>query len=107
MMAAGIFIESMWQAKRIIQRRIRGKGTRKAPCENTVRNAPAVSLKKRITAVGFILEISFWGASAAVLSCFLYFTAFGKPSFHAAAGFFIGVLLWKKILYYAIMNAKD
>ena len=44
-------------------------------------------------------ELGFWAAAAAALSAFLYYCSFGKISFHAALGFFAGLLLWKKICY--------
>ncbi len=43
-----------------------------------------------------ILEISFWICAAAVVSHFLYYCAYGRLSFHAAAAFAGGALLWKK-----------
>ncbi len=83
MLAAGILIESMWQGKRLLQKRMRVSGIRKG--------------------AGFLAELIFWFAAATVLSAFLYYAAYGKPSLHAAAGFFIGLLLWKKILSYDIL----
>lgn len=83
MLAAGILIESMWQGKRLLQKRMKVSSIRKS--------------------AGFLAELIFWAAAATVLSAFLYYCAYGKPSLHAAVGFFVGLLLWKKILSYGIL----
>lgn len=44
-----------------------------------------------------VLEILFWILAAAAASCFLYYCAYGRLSFHAAAAFAAGALLWKKL----------
>jgi hypothetical protein len=44
-----------------------------------------------------IKEIIFWVASAASVSRFLYYCSFGQITFHAAAAFLTGLLLWKKM----------
>lgn len=67
MAAAGVLVESLWQ------------------------------IKKRVKIKRWISEILFWSATTAAVPVFLYYCAFGKPSVHAAAGFLIGLLLWKKI----------
>ena len=67
MAAAGVLVESLWQ------------------------------IKKRVKIKRLISEILFWSATTAAVPAFLYYCAFGKPSVHAAAGFLIGLLLWKKI----------
>lgn len=67
MAAAGVLVESLWQ------------------------------IKKRVKIKRWISEILFWSATTAAVPAFLYYCAFGKPSVHAAAGFLIGLLLWKKI----------
>ena len=51
-----------------------------------------------------VAEVSFWTAAGAAVSAFLYYCAFGKISFHGAAGFFTGLLLWKKMCC-VIINA--
>lgn len=81
MLCAGILTESLWQLKKYLQSRSRSRLIRS------------------------IQEIGFWAASAAALSAFLYYCAFGKLSLHAILGFFIGLLLWKKICC-GIMNAR-
>lgn len=44
-----------------------------------------------------IAEVIFWISSAVIISKFLYYSAFGRMSLYSAAGFFAGLLLWKKI----------
>lgn len=73
MLAAGIFVESFMQIKKLFQQR-------------------CGSIVLRIAA-----EAAFWVIAAASVSAFLYYCAFGKISIHALAGFLAGVLLWKKI----------
>lgn len=82
MFGAGVFVESLWQGKKLLQ---------------------------RVTRRGFLRvleEIVFWAASGAALSMFLYYCAFGKISFHALLGFLAGLLLWKKICC-VIINAEN
>lgn len=102
MLAAGILIESMWQGKCRLQKRMRAGSIRKGAREWIADTVP----KRTVCTLWFLAELIFWAASAAALSGFLYYAAHGKPSLHAATGFFIGLLLWKKILTYVIMNAK-
>lgn len=73
MFCGGVFTESLWQARKLLQLKTGSRFLR---------------------AVG---EIGFWISSAAVISAFLYYCAFGKISFHALLGFWAGLLLWKKI----------
>lgn len=73
MLSCGIMVESLWQARKILQQR-------------------AESICVRLLEEGL-----FWVASAAVLSMFLYYCAYGEISFHAAFSFLAGLLLWKKI----------
>ena len=73
MFCAGVFTETLWQVKKLLQVRCRRRVLRGAE------------------------EAVFWAAAAAALSAFLYYCSFGKISFHAAAGFLAGLLLWKKI----------
>lgn len=100
MLAAGILIESMWQGKGFLQRRMRVNSIRKSAGDGVADAVP----KRSVRALCFLTELIFWFAAAAVLSAFLYYSAYGKPSIHAAAGFFMGLLLWKKFLYYAILS---
>ena len=44
-----------------------------------------------------LAELIFWPAAALILCKFLYYCAFGKLTLYSAAGFFAGLLLWKKI----------
>ncbi len=73
MFCAGIFVESLWQVKKQIQ----------------------AASKQRLWRV--LVESIFWAASAAALSAFLYYCAYGRLSFHAVMGFLAGFLLWKKL----------
>lgn len=73
MMAAGVFVESLWQAKGLLQRRSGGR------------------------LLLWMEELAFWAASAAALSMFLYYCSFGKLTVHGILGFLAGLLLWKKI----------
>ena len=82
MFCCGILVESLWQAKGILQRRA---GRR---------------------ALWLFEEAVFWAASAAVLSMFLYYCAFGRITLHAGLGFLAGHLLWKKICC-GIINAWE
>lgn len=50
-----------------------------------------------------ITEILFWLAAAVITWQFLYYCAYGRLSFHAAAAFTGGALLWKKC-FYAIID---
>ena len=110
MLAAGILTESMWRGKRFLQRRIAMADLEKsavqgdASREDITKGTAKGSAKKSVRILGMLVEIAFWAGAAAALSGFLYYCAYGKPSLHAAAGFFIGLLLWKKILSYAILR---
>ena len=46
-----------------------------------------------------IAEVFFWLAAAVISWQFLYYCAYGRLSFHAAAAFTAGALLWKKFFY--------
>ena len=46
-----------------------------------------------------VMEVIFWCGAAFVAYRFLYYCAFGRLSFHSAAAFTAGVLLWKKFIY--------
>ena len=50
-----------------------------------------------------IAEVFFWLAAAIATWQFLYYCAYGRLSFHAAAAFTAGALLWKKC-FYAIID---
>ena len=76
MAGAGVFIMVMYQLFRYI-------------C-----GIPALS-----AAVAAAAEIIFWIAAAFITSRFLYYCAYGRPSFHSAVAFVTGALLWKKFFY--------
>lgn len=42
-------------------------------------------------------EICFWPVAALIASSFMYYSTFGKITAYGIAGFFAGLLLWKKI----------
>ena len=67
-----------------------------------IRNLAKERIERR--SVRAVAEVSFWTAAGAAVSAFLYYCAFGKISFHGAAGFFTGLLLWKKMCC-VIINA--
>lgn len=73
MLSAGILTETIWQIKKYIQYRSRGK------------------------VCSVCGELLFWVGAIVIITKFLYYSSFGKISFHAAAGFLAGLLLWKKI----------
>ena len=73
MFCAGIFTESLWQGKKLLQMRI----------ESRILNG--------------ITEIGFWLLSSFAISMFLYYCSYGRISVHAIAGFLSGLLLWKKM----------
>ena len=49
--------------------------------------------------ISHIAELLFWVSAAMVTSQFLYYCAYGRISFHSAAAFVTGALLWKKFFY--------
>ena len=108
MLAAGILTESLWQAKSILQKCMKCCGSGNAWEEIEPKNAGKDIVralpKKTARPLQFLTEITFWFAAAATLSGFLYYCAYGKLSVHAAAGFFAGLLLWKKILRCGILR---
>ena len=93
MMAAGIFVESLWQARILFLQRLRrtepGSG-RSGPFGKSFH--PLTNLIARA-----VTEILFWASATFVISMFLYYCAWGKLSVHAGLGFFAGLLLWKKM----------
>lgn len=81
MFCAGILVESLWQLKDCLQRMDPGRG------------------------LWVLEEILFWAASGTALSAFLYYCAYGRISIHACTGFFIGLLLWKKLWHCVMMGS--
>lgn len=75
MFCSGVLTETLWQAKKQLQFLTGSKP------------------------LWIVEEVGFWAASAAALSSFLYYCSFGRISFHGILGFFMGLLLWKKICY--------
>lgn len=83
MACAGILTGVVWESKRIIQKKL------------------SILLDEeqryfRILATKYIIEVVFWIVITVIISNFLYYCAYGKPSVHAAAGFFTGLLLCRK-----------
>ena len=84
MMAAGVFVESLWQVRCFLLKRFhRRLSTRQTTFAAVFARAA--------------IETHFWMAATLVVSFFLYYCAWGKLSVHAAVGFFTGLLLWKKM----------
>ena len=73
MFCAGILTESLWRLKTVMQKR---------------------SVRKWMKVTE---EALFWGASAVIISAFLYYSCFGKIAFTALIGLLARLLLWKKI----------
>ena len=83
MFCAGVLVESLWQLKKYAKSRV-------WKCEKAKRHI--------IKVMGLIfIESLFWAVAAVIISKFLYYCAFGKLTLYSAAGFFAGLLLWKKI----------
>ena len=80
MMAAGVFVESLWQIRSLFLQRLCCAGWQSAhPLARAM------------------VEILFWSVSTLIISMFLYYCAWGKLSVHGGLGFFTGLLLWKKM----------
>ena len=83
MICAGIAVYSLWKFKE---------------CSKGI---VQISMRKRKTVLKIglcvLIEAVFWAAAAVTISEFLYYCAYGRISLHAAASFFTGLLLWKKI----------
>lgn len=73
MCCCGVLVYSLWTIKKYLQQA-----------------APS-------RAAWIIWECGFWAAAAAAVSGFMYYCTFGAITFHGAAGFLVGLLLWKKI----------
>ena len=80
MAGAGVFVMLMYQIFRLAAEAFRLSGT-----------------------VAAALELVFWAGAAGAVSCFLYYCAYGRLSFHAAIAFTAGALLWRK-LFCGIIN---
>ena len=72
MAAAGVFTESL----------------------RLLKNTAGKNKKRWVRAV---YDAAFWISAAFVISMFLYYCSYGRVTFHGAAGFLAGLLLWKKI----------
>lgn len=77
MIAAGILVGMLWQIKRFIkgrfaQRSLFHKGSKA------------------------LLECMFWICSVITISMFMYYSTYGRLTLYSAAGFLIGLILWKK-----------
>lgn len=49
--------------------------------------------------ISFIQDILFWLFAALLTSSFLYYSSYGRLSFHAFLAFGAGAVLWKKFFY--------
>lgn len=83
MMAAGIFVESLWQARCLLLH------PRQNPAIRTLARSPRLCRA--------VIDIHFWIAAAFILSTFLYYCTWGRLAVHAGVGFLAGLLLWKKM----------
>ena len=77
MIAAGILVGMLWQIKRFIKGRL------------THRSMFHKGSKS-------LLECMFWICSAITISMFMYYSTYGRLTLYSAAGFLIGLILWKK-----------
>ena len=73
MFCAGILTEMLWRVKCFAKSRLSHR------------------------AAGAVVEFAFWICSAMVISMFMYYATYGKPTIYSAIGFLAGFLLWKKI----------
>lgn len=118
MMAAGIFVESLWQGRCLLLQRLRrpsageseavnspgkfpGRHSRQSPVKfpgRYSRQSPAIrTLARSPRLYRTVIDIHFWIAAAFTLSTFLYYCTWGRLSVHAGLGFLAGLLLWKKM----------
>ena len=51
-----------------------------------------------------VIDCLFWAGAFATISMFMYYGSFGKVTLYSVAGFFAGLLLWKKICCGIINN---
>ena len=84
MFCAGISVELLWQLKKYAKGRISNRHTKNHKC--------AGSCAQRV-----LIEIGFWAISAVVISRFMYYGSFGRLTLYSVAGFFVGLILWKKL----------
>ena len=106
MMAAGIFVESLWQGRCLLLQRLRRPSAGESAAVNSPgkfpgrhsRQSPAIrTLARSPRLYRTVIDIHFWIAAAFTLSTFLYYCTWGRLSVHAGLGFLAGLLLWKKM----------
>lgn len=109
MMAAGVFVESLWQIRSLFLQRLRRAGRDGWQLRQSHRaGGDSWQLRQSHPAEGggwqsahplarAMVEILFWSVTTLIISMFLYYCAWGKLSVHAGLGFFTGLLLWKKM----------
>ena len=109
MMAAGVFVESLWQIRSLFLQRLRRAGrdswqlrqSHRAGGDNwqlrQSHSAGEGGWQSAHPLARAMVEILFWSVTTLIISMFLYYCAWGKPSVHAGLGFFTGLLLWKKM----------
>lgn len=83
MACAGVLTGVLWESKSIIQKKI------SILLDGEQRYFRTIAIK-------YIIEVIFWIVITVIISNFLYYCAYGKPSVHAAVGFFAGLLLCRK-----------
>ena len=109
MMAAGVFVESLWQIRSLFLQRLRRAGRDSWQLRQSHRAGGDSWQPRQSHPAGeggwqsahplarAMVEILFWSVTTLIISMFLYYCAWGKLSVHAGLGFFTGLLLWKKI----------
>ena len=109
MMAAGVFVESLWQIRSLFLQRLRRAGRDSWQLRQSHRaGGDSWQLRQSHPAgeggwqsahplARAMVEILFWSVTTLIISMFLYYCAWGKLSVHAGLGFFTGLLLWKKM----------
>lgn len=82
MFGAGILVESLWRLKNNAKGRL-------------CREKSAKPVKDKAGRI--LIESAFWIICTVIICEFLYYAGFGRITLYSVAGFFAGLLLWKKI----------
>lgn len=91
MFCAGVLVESLWQLKN----RAKCRFCRKK--EDALKANEKIATYRRMWLRESFIEGAFWISAAVILCKFLYYGAFGRLTLYSVAGFFAGLLLWKKL----------
>lgn len=89
MFCAGVLVQIIWQGKRRVQQCIAegAKQKQRIKCHPAGRQV-----------LHALAEVLFWVAAGAILSAFLYYCSYGRLSFLAFVGFWVGFCVWNKVL---------